>query len=76
MTLLDVVYKIASSAIANRLKLVLDEIIDKDQTGFLKGRYIGENTRLIYDLMNYIEQNNIPGLLLLIDFEKAFDCVS
>ena len=40
VTLLDVVYKIASSAVANRLQLVLDEIIDKDQTGFLKGRYI------------------------------------
>ena len=31
--------------------------------------------RLICDLMNYTEQNNIPGLLLLIDFEKAFDSV-
>ena len=62
--------------IANRLKLVLDEITDKDRTGFLKGRYIRENAHLIYDLMNYTEQNNIPGLLLLIDFEKAFDSVS
>ena len=26
--------------------------------------------------MNYTEQNNIPGLLLLIDFEKAFDSLS
>ena len=54
----------------------IDKIINKDQTGFLKGRYTGENTRLIYDLMNYTEQNNIPGLLLLIDFEKAFDSLS
>lgn len=76
LTLLDVVYKIASGAIANRLKQVLDIIISKDQTGFIKGRYIGENTRLIYDLMNFTEQNNIPGLLLLIDFEKAFDSLS
>ncbi|MCG7891056.1 MAG: reverse transcriptase family protein, partial [Candidatus Thiodiazotropha endolucinida] len=76
LTLLDVIYKIASGTIANRLKSVLDTLIDKDQTGFLKGRYIGENTRLIYDVMNYTEQNNIPGLLLLIDFEKAFDSVS
>ena len=74
--MLDTVYKIASGAIANRLKQVTDKIINKDQTGFLKGRYIGENTRLIYDLMNYTEQNNIPGLLLLIDFEKAFDSLS
>ena len=62
---------------ANRLKLVLDELIDKDQTGFIKGRFIGENTRLIYDIMSFTEQNDtcIPGLLVLIDFEKAFDCL-
>ena len=38
--------------------------------------YIGENTRLIYDLLDYTEEKNIPGLLLFIDFEKAFDSVS
>ena len=76
LTLLDTVYKIASGAIANRIKLVINNLIDKDQTGFIKGRYIGENIRLIYDLMNYTEENNIPGLLLLIDFEKAFDSLS
>ena len=51
-------------------------MINHDQTGFIAGRYIGENTRLTYDIMNYAEENNIPGLLLLIDFEKAFDSVS
>ena len=51
-------------------------MISKDQTGFISGRYIGDNTRLIYDLLNITETNNIPGLLLLIDFEKAFDSVS
>ena len=71
LTLLDTVYKIASGTIANRLKLVLNNLINKDQTGFVKGRYIGENTRLIYDLLNYTEKNNIPGLLLWIDFEKS-----
>ena len=76
LTLLDTVYKIASGAIANRIKLVIDKLIDKDQTGFIKGRYIGENTRLVYDLMKHTEQKNIPGLLLLIDFEKAFDSLS
>ena len=41
LTLLDTVYKIASGTIANRLKQVLDNIISCDQTGFLKGRFIG-----------------------------------
>ena len=40
-----------------------------------KGRFIGENTRLLYDLMHYLEQHNKTGLLLLVDFEKAFDSV-
>ena len=76
LTLLDTVYKIASGTIANRLKLVVNSLINKDQTGFIKGRYIGENIRLVYDLMSYTEENHIPGLLLLIDFEKAFDSLS
>lgn len=76
ITLLNVVYKLASGCIAERLKTVLSKLISNDQTGFISGRYIGENTRLIYDIMNYTEENNIPGLLLIIDFEKAFDTIS
>ncbi len=75
LTLLNVVYKLASGTIANRLKTILDTLISKDQTGFIKGRYIGENTRLLYDIMQYTEDNNIPGLLMTIDFEKAFDTI-
>ena len=69
-------YKIASASIANRLKTVLDKLISNGQSGFISGRYIGENTRLVYDLMQLVDKNNIPGLLLLIDFEKAFDSLS
>ena len=39
----------------------------------LKGRFIGENIRLVYDLLNNTEQKHIPGLLMLIDFEKALE---
>lgn len=76
ITLLNVVFKIASGCIANRLKPFLNKLIHTDQTGFISGRFIGENIRLVYDLMQYTEENNIPGLLLLIDFEKAFDSLS
>ena len=74
--LLNTVYKIASSCIAERLKTVLDHLIHEDQKGFLKGRYIGDNVRLIYDTLQYTEKNNTPGLLLMLDLEKAFDSVS
>ena len=76
ISLSSVLYKIASSSIAARLKPLLPKLIDNAQTGFIKGRFIGERTRLIYDLMNYTEQNGLDGLLMLIDFEKAFDSIS
>ena len=74
--MLSVLYKLASAAIANRMKPCLDQIIDKTQCGFFPGRYIGECTRLILDIMKITEDRHIPGMLVLIDFEKAFDSVS
>ena len=76
ITLLNTIYKIASGSIASRIKNVLDKLIATEQTGLIKDRYIGENTRLVYDLLQFTEEQNIPGLLLLIDFEKAFDSLS
>ena len=76
ISLLNCSYKLASACLANRLKTVLSDLISKDQTGFMAGRYIGENIRIIYDLLYFTEEENKPGLLLLIDFEKAFDSVS
>ena len=50
-------------------------MISEDQTGFMANRYIGDNIRLIYDLISYLKKENMPGLLLCLDFEKAFDSV-
>ena len=76
ITLLNVIYKLASGCIADRIKIVLDKLISKEQTGFMSGRYIGENTRLIYDILQITDKLDIPGLLLIIDFKKAFDSIS
>ena len=75
ISLLNCDYKIATKDIANRVKLFLPKVIDSDQTGFLKGRFIGENIRLIDDVSNFTTAKNIPGFLLCLDFEKAFDTV-
>ena len=44
ISLLNTAYKIASACIANRIKLILPKLIHSDQKGFMKHRYIGENT--------------------------------
>jgi hypothetical protein len=65
ISLLNTDLKIACAVIANRIKPLLPFIISATQKGFIKGRFIGENTRLLYVLMHYLEQHNKTGLLLL-----------
>jgi len=60
-------------SIANRIKRTLPSVIDSDQTGFQKNRFIGESITLLNNIFSYKDIENIPGLLLFIDFEKAFD---
>ena len=75
ITLLNVNYKILAKVIANRIGSVLPKLIHPDQTGFIKGRFIGQNVRLLNDLLEYTDVQKIPGILLFIDFEKAFDTI-
>ena len=42
---------------------------------YVKDRFIGEAIRSIFDIMDFTAKENIPGLLLFIDFQKAFDSV-
>lgn len=76
ISLLNISYKIATGCIANRIKKVLPLIVDMDQSGFISGRFTGDNIRLIYDLLFYSKQHKKKGIMLLIDFEKAFDTVA
>lgn len=76
ISLLNISYKIGSGCIANRVKKVLPSVIDLDQTGFMSDRFTGDNIRLIYDTLNFSKVQNQRGLLLLVDFEKAFDSVA
>jgi len=76
ISLLNVDYKLLSKTIAERLKRVLPNIIHTDQVGFIKGRNIVDNIRSLLDLLEYTKSYNLPGILINIDFEKAFDSVS
>lgn len=75
ISLLNVDYKIASKALASRFTKFLPKLIHSNQVGYVKGRNITENIRSIADIITYLKDNELPGVLVNIDFEKAFDSV-
>ena len=75
ISLINVDSKIATKVIANRIKNVLPGIIHSNQSGFMKGRFIGETARSILDVIAHTESSKLPSVLLFRDFEKAFDSI-
>ena len=76
ISLLNYDYKIAASALVKRLQGVISDLISHDQVGYIKGRSLAENIRLIEDVFYYVQNYSSKGIALLSDFKKAFDCLS
>ena len=54
---------------------ILFNLIHSDQTVYVKDRYIGELVRLISDILEYTDSNDIEAILCSADFEKAIDSI-
>lgn len=72
----NVMYKVVSKILANRLKKLLPSIITENQTAFIKGRLLMENVLLASELVkDYHKETVTPIGVMKIDISKAFDSV-
>jgi hypothetical protein len=73
ISLTNVDYKLLAFVLSARLQTVIGSLVSSDQTAYIKNRYLGTNIRLIEDIMEFFDTFERGGLLLGVDFEKAFD---
>ena len=73
ISLINVDAKIIPKVLAKRLEKVLPYIIHPNQNAFVKGTSIFDALRTIDDVVDYTKRNCLPGILVAIDFERAFD---
>lgn len=69
-------YKIYSKVLATRVQTIIKSIISGNQVAYVKGRSISEHIRLVDDIINIANKHNLPGILVSLDFQKAFDTIS
>ena len=69
-------YKILAFILANRLQSVIANVINTDQTAYIKNRYMGFNIRLVNDIIDHYDRVQKHGLLFMADFKKAFDSLN
>jgi hypothetical protein len=68
--------KLLAKVLANRLRNHMDEIVSKNQSAFIKGRFIQDNFMLVQQTARFLHAQKHSRILLKLDISKAFDSVS
>jgi hypothetical protein len=69
-------YKLMAKCLALRLSNVLTSVVHENQVGCVKGRKVSTMIRLIDDTIEMMNSTNKPGILLAVDYKRAFDSIS
>ncbi|KAK1618360.1 hypothetical protein QYE76_023877 [Lolium multiflorum] len=74
--MIDVIFKIVSKAYAVRLDPIAKRIISPNQATFIKGRNIFDGSLALIEIIHELQVKRLGGILLKLDFEKAYDRVN
>jgi hypothetical protein len=73
--LLNVDYKWSTKVLTMRLTPHAERLISKTQTAFIPSRYILEGVVILHEILHEMRIQQSQGVILKLDFEKAYDKV-
>lgn len=76
ISLIGIQYKIVSKILANRLSLIVDSVVSREQSAFIKGRQILDGPLILNEIVDWYRTKKKKLMLFKIDFAKAYDSVS
>ncbi|WVZ79552.1 LOW QUALITY PROTEIN: hypothetical protein U9M48_027117 [Paspalum notatum var. saurae] len=74
--LLNVIYKIITKVLTMRLTKVASSVISETQTAFIPGRHILDGVVIVHEVVHQLKKTKKRGIILKLDFEKAYDKVN
>ena len=76
ISMVGALYKIISKILSLHLKEVIDPLIDESQSAFVMNRQILDGVLIANESLRWLKKKKIPGTLLKLDFQKAYDSVN
>jgi len=76
ISLVGCIYKVIAKVLSRRLKTVLPKLIGENQTAFVHGRQILDGVLVANEVVSWMKKKKKPGILLKMDFHKAYDTVN
>ncbi|GJV18249.1 putative RNA-directed DNA polymerase, eukaryota, reverse transcriptase zinc-binding domain protein [Tanacetum coccineum] len=75
ISLIGCVYKVVTKILANRLALVISDLVSNTQSAFISGRQILDGPFILDEILNWCKRKKKKAMFFKVDFAKAYDSV-